>query len=116
MILPVPTTGSDDGRVLTTTRWLPVPPELVFRAYREPELLARWWGPNGFRNEFHEFNFQPGGAWRFDMIGPDGTQFANRSVFDEVGAERIVLRHLDPVHEFTLTMSMAAEVGGTRLT
>ena len=113
---PTPTTGSDDGCILTTTRRLPVPPELVFRAYREPELLARWWGPNGFRNEFHEFNFQPGGAWRCDMIGPDGARFANRSVFEEVSAGRIVLRHLDPVHEFTLTMTMDAEAGGTRLT
>ena len=70
---PVPANGSDDGSSLMTTRLLPVAPELVFRAYREPALLARWWGPNGFRNEFHEFNFQPGGAWRLDKVVPNRT-------------------------------------------
>ena len=49
---------------------------------------------------------QPGGSWHFDMVGLDGTKFANRSVFEEVGAERIVLRHLDPVHKFTADLAM----------
>ena len=44
----------------------------------------QWWGPNGFTNTFHEFDLRPGGAWRFIMHGPDGTDYPNESVFVEV--------------------------------
>lgn len=99
-----------------TSRLIAASPEAVFDAYRDPARLARWWGPEGFTNTFHEFNFQPGGIWRFDMHGPDGATYPNLSVFEETSPERIVLRHLETVHEFRLTMSLARENNHTRLT
>ena len=41
---------------------IPARPEVVFAAFEE-ERLARWWGPDGFTNTFHEFSFTPGGRW-----------------------------------------------------
>ncbi|MEZ0264406.1 MAG: SRPBCC domain-containing protein, partial [Phycisphaerae bacterium] len=84
----------------------------------DPALLARWWGPAGFVNTFHEFDLRPGGRWRFDMRAPNGTVFANESVFVEiVPGERVVFRHVEPVHGFDMTMTFADEGGGgTRLT
>lgn len=102
-------------REFRTSRLLPAKPAEILRAYAEPERLARWWGPNGFRNTIHEFEFKPGGDWRFDMHGPDGTDYPNYCVFAEVSPERVVIRHLETVHEFTLTMAFTPEVGGTRL-
>ena len=101
---------------IITSRYIAAPPSLVFQAYSEPERLARWWGPNGFTNSFQEFDFRPGGTWRFDMHAPDGTIFSNLSVFDEVAPERIVLRHLETIHAFKMTMTLAKENEGTRLT
>ncbi len=104
-------------REIISSRLLAAPPDLVFQAYSDPKRLARWWGPNGFTNTFHEFNFHPNGTWRYDMRGPDGTIYPNKSVFEEVTPERIVLRHLEPMHHFVMTMTLAAESGGhTRLT
>jgi uncharacterized protein YndB with AHSA1/START domain len=105
------------GREIVNTRLIDAPRELVFRAFREPRHLAQWWGPKDFTNTFSEFDFQPGGHWRFVMHGPDGTDFPNHSVFDQIVApEKIVFRHLDPIHEFQMTILLAEQGGKTRIT
>jgi uncharacterized protein YndB with AHSA1/START domain len=88
----------------------------VFQAATNPEQLARWWGPKGFRNTFHEFDCRPGGAWRFVMHGPGGANYPNESVFVEViPQERIVFRHVSSP-QFLMTATYAEEAGKTRLT
>jgi len=81
--------------------------ERVFDAYADGARLARWWGPAGFTNTFHEFEFRPGGRWRFDMHGPNGTNYPNESVFVEVvRPERIVFDHLvAPRFRMTITLT-----------
>jgi uncharacterized protein YndB with AHSA1/START domain len=81
-------------REIVTTRVFDAPRALVFEAWSRPEHLARWWGPRGFTITTHEHDFRPGGVWRLTMHGPDGTDYANRHVFEEiVPNERIVHRH-----------------------
>jgi uncharacterized protein YndB with AHSA1/START domain len=58
--------------------------ERVFRAMTDPEQLIQWFGPDGFTNTFHEFELKPGGVWRFIMHGPDGTNYDNRVIFEEI--------------------------------
>lgn len=100
---------------LSTSRVLPASPEVVYRAWTEAQHLARWWGPNGFRNTFHEFEPRPGGQWKFTMHGPDGHDYANHSRFLEmVPASRIVLEHLSAPH-FIATATFEAVPGGTRV-
>jgi uncharacterized protein YndB with AHSA1/START domain len=71
-------------RELVITRVLNAPRELVYEAWTEPEHLINWWGPTGFTNSFHEFNMRPGGVWRFTMHGPDGVDYPNKVIFNEV--------------------------------
>ena len=104
-------------REIIAARVLSAPRDLVFQAFSDPRHLAQWWGPNGFTNTFSEFDLRPGGHWRFVMHGPDGTDYPNHSVFDEVIApERIVFRHLDAMHEFQMTILFADQDGKTRIT
>lgn len=103
-------------REIVNTRLIPATSELIFTAMSDPGCLARWWGPKGFRNTFHEFDFKPGGNWRYDMHGPDGTDYPNRSVIEEVTPHRVVIRHLEPMHEFFLTITLVPEGEGTLLT
>lgn len=107
-----PTPGVIVGsRILTATR------EEVFAAIRDPARLAQWWGPKGFTNIFKEFDFRPGGAWRFTMRGPDGTAYEMNQQFAEiVPPERVVVRHFQPGHDFSLTITLAARTDGTELT
>jgi uncharacterized protein YndB with AHSA1/START domain len=115
MTAPIQT--AEGTREIISNRIIAASRELVFRAFCEPEHLAQWWGPNGFHNTFHEFDLRSGGHWRFIMHGPDGVDYQNHSVFlDVVKRERIVFRHLDPVHDFQMTITFADEAGNTRLT
>lgn len=68
-------------RQVVSTRLFSSPQANVFRAWTDPEILARWWGPAGFSNTFHEFNPVPGGTWRFVMHGPEKGNYPNECVF-----------------------------------
>jgi uncharacterized protein YndB with AHSA1/START domain len=111
-------TVKPSDREIISSHTFSTPRETLFNAVRDPAIFARWWGPAGFRNRFDVFEFRPGGAWRFTMIAPDGTQYPTVSRFDEiVPPQRIVLSHLEPGHHFRMTMTFdEAAGGGTRLT
>jgi len=99
----------------TSTRNLGAEPSAVFAAISDPARLARWWGPSGFSNRFDVFDFRPGVKWVFDMIGPDGRIYPNESVFENIEADRrVVIRHVCQPH-FTLTITLEAAPGGTRI-
>jgi uncharacterized protein YndB with AHSA1/START domain len=105
-----------EERAIVTTRTVDATREAVWHAWTNPILLAQWWGPKGFRNTFHAFDLQPGGAWRFIMHAPNGTKFPNESVFVEIAQpERIVFRHLAPVHAFLATAEFADHAKGTAI-
>ena len=110
--------NSPDGSPLeiVNSRLLAAPRELVFEAFSNPKHLVHWWGPKGFTNTFREFDLRPGGAWRFVMHGPDGTNYPIEQVFLEVvRPERIVLQHLEQMHRFQMTMTFEERSGKTML-
>lgn len=41
------------------------PVELVFRAYRDPELVQRWLGPRGYEMVVQDWDFSTGGRYRY---------------------------------------------------
>ncbi len=99
--------------VFRHSREIPANPESVFSAIQDPERLARWWGPDGFTNTFHTFEFQNGGSWEFTMHGPDGTDYPNQSEFLEiVPNSRIRIKHINLPH-FELTISLEPSAAGT---
>ena len=92
------------------------PVELVFQAWTNPEYVARWWGPNGFTNTFHEFELKPGGNWKFDMHGPDGATYPNHIIFVEISPlKRIILNHVSEP-EFQITATFEDLGSSTRVT
>ncbi|WP_409343611.1 SRPBCC family protein [Paenibacillus sp. MBLB4367] len=108
-------TAATGENEIITSREFDIPRELVFQAWTTPDLLARWWGPQGFTNTFHEFDIRPGGTWRFTMHGPNGVDYPNHIVFAEiVPQERIVLDHLFD-HEFRVTATFENLDGRTRV-
>lgn len=97
----------------TSLRNFSASPSTVFAAIQDPARLAKWWGPDGFSNRFEVFEFQPGGRWVFDMIGPDGKVYPNESVFSVIEADRrVVIRHVCAPH-FTLTITLEPAPSGT---
>lgn len=113
------TAGKNSSRPgeIISSRTLPATRDEVFAALRDPIRLAQWWGPKGFTNTFQEFDFRPGGAWRFTMRGPDGTVYEMDQQFAEiVPPGHLVVRHFQPGHDFSLTITLAARGAGTELT
>jgi uncharacterized protein YndB with AHSA1/START domain len=104
-------------REVVSSRVFAAPREVLFRAFSDPAVLARWWGPSGFTNRFEVFELRADGAWRFTMVGPDGVEYPTVSAFEDVvPPERIVFWHLEPGHRFRMTMTFDVEGAGTRVT
>jgi len=88
-------------------------PAQVFAAMSEPARVARWWGPDGFRNTIHQFDFRPGGQWLLTMHGPDGTDYPNESRFLRlVPGELFEIEHFSG-HHFVLTVELRPGEQGT---
>ena len=99
-----------------THRLLPYPPQAVFEAFARQELLARWWGPDGFTNTFEVFDFRPGGRWKYVMHGPEGTIHPNESVFLELHVpSKLVIQHVSRPR-YVLAVTLAAHEAGTTIT
>ena len=96
-----------------TSREIPASPDEVFAAFRDPERLARWWGPAEFTNSFNVCEFNPGGRWSYVMHGPNGGNYRNESVFAEVvPPEKVVIQHISEP-KYRLTITLTPSVGGT---
>jgi uncharacterized protein YndB with AHSA1/START domain len=109
--------NSMESRAVVNVRIFDTTCEKLFNAWAEPELLSQWWGPKGFTNTFHEFDFRPGGIWKLTMHASNGADYHNTSVFEEiVRPHRIVLQHLLPVHKFQLTATFEALDDKVKLT
>lgn len=73
-------------------RTFDAPREMVWRAWTDPELLSRWYGP-GIETIIHDFDLQPGGAWLNEMRWGENADFS-KMVFQEVTqAEKLVWHH-----------------------
>lgn len=60
---------------IRTERIFDAPPELVFDCFADPELLKQWQSPNGYDTVIEEFDFRPGGKWRYLQTSPEGTEY-----------------------------------------
>ncbi len=66
---------------IAMTREFDAPPDLVFRAYTDPDLVARWMGPRRLTTEIVEWDLRHGGRWRYLSREADGTAYGFRGVF-----------------------------------
>jgi uncharacterized protein YndB with AHSA1/START domain len=108
---------------LVITRLFAAPRALVFKAWTEPEHLARWWGPQGFTLVSCTTDVRPGGVWVRHMRSPEGTMHIKRGVYREIVAPaRLVFTYADEdadgrLGPETLVTVTFEEVGATtRLT
>jgi uncharacterized protein YndB with AHSA1/START domain len=101
------TSEKSSEREIVGTRVFHAPRELVWKVFTDPGHVAQWWGPNGFTNTIHEMDVRPGGEWNLTMHGPDGTDYANKSIYHElVEPERIVYSHVSgPLFEAIITFT-----------
>jgi uncharacterized protein YndB with AHSA1/START domain len=73
-----------ETRELSLTRIINAPPEKVYRAWTEPELLKQWFAPRPWTTPHAELNVRPGGGNLIVMKGPGGQEFPNKGIYLEV--------------------------------
>lgn len=61
----------------------------LLRAHTDPELFARWVGPDGMDTRIVDWDARTGGAWRY-VAGRDGEEYGFHGCFHEVGEDRLV--------------------------
>jgi uncharacterized protein YndB with AHSA1/START domain len=71
-------------REVEIAREFAAPVQRVWRAWSDPEHVAQWFGPAGFRTVTKSREFRTGGHWRFTMIGPDGHEYLNEVDYLEI--------------------------------
>jgi uncharacterized protein YndB with AHSA1/START domain len=64
----------ENDRVLVLERVFDAPRDLVFKMFKEPEHLKRWWGPKGWELPVCNIDFRPGGVWHYCMKCIDKNQ------------------------------------------
>ena len=92
-------TAANPRTEVTLTRIFNAPRELVWKAWTDPAMLARWWGPHGFTNPLCEADVRPGGKILIHMRAPDGTVFPMTGTFDEVAEPECLVFRAVPVDD-----------------
>lgn len=105
-------------REIVITRDFDAPARLLFEAFRKPEYLKRWFGPQGWPLTLCEVDFRIGGRFRFAMTGPDGVQGASfGGEYLEIVPDRKIVYVIDTYDEpMIVTLTFDEHNGKTTLT
>jgi uncharacterized protein YndB with AHSA1/START domain len=75
--------------------------ETLFAAWTRPELMVRWWGPQGVVCPAAEIDLRVGGSYRIANQFPDGTLVWIAGIFEAI----------EPLHRLTYTWNLESQNG-----
>ncbi len=95
-----PTTGTNrteiavdpDVPLVRITRTFDAPPNKVFRAHTDPELLARWLGPRSTEMRVEHFDCRTGGSYRYLHTTCEGFEAWFHGSFHEVRPAELIVQ------------------------
>lgn len=79
-----------DLPLVRITREFDAPPEKVFRAHTDPELVRQWLGPRGLEMTIDHYDCRTGGSYRYTHADDDGEYRFYGSFHEVRPPERIV--------------------------
>lgn len=92
------------------------PRELVWRAWTDPDILHRWYGPN-IETVIHKFDLKPGGSWLNEMKMRGMSDFSKMTFQEVVEPEKLVWHHSSTDSDWNVAASpMMADWPRTLLT
>ena len=123
---PDATVKSQTGNEISFVRTFDAPRELAFEVFTTAAHIKRWWGPRGWPVTKCIMDFRVGGTWRYCMQGPDGTEYWNNCVYQEIAEpEHIVFTDnscdadgnpTDDIPPHTKTITFVEQGGKTIIT
>ena len=69
---------------LVITRNFDAPRELVWKAWTDPGLVVKWWGPKDFTSPSCKIDLRVGGQYFFCMRAPDGQEYWSGGEYTEI--------------------------------
>ena len=112
--------GAEQDRTLVIERVFKAPPDRVFKAWTDPTVLVKWWGPEGFTTPECRMDVRPGGGWRTRMVGPGGDHTVS-GVYREIAPPRRLVftwgweSDGNRGHETVVDLTFEPAAGGTRM-
>jgi uncharacterized protein YndB with AHSA1/START domain len=80
-----------DVPLVRITRRFDAPPEKVFRAHVEPELVVRWLGPRRHEMRIDHWDCRTGGAYRY-VHSSAGEEYGFHGCFHEVRPSELIVQ------------------------
>ena len=80
-----------DVPLVRIIREFDAPPEKVFRAHTDPDLVAQWMGPRGLQNRIDVWDCRTGGSYRY-VHSRDGEDFGFHGSFHEVRPNELIVQ------------------------
>ena len=78
-------TIADIEREMIITRFFDAPPELVFKAYTDQNLIPHWWGSKRLTTtSVIKMDVRPGGIWRFVQLDSEGNEYIFNGMYHEI--------------------------------
>ncbi len=65
------------------------PVDLVWRAWTDPELLHRWYGP-GVDTRVHHYDLREGGEFRYEMVMKNGFSMHGKFIYEAIEAPSLL--------------------------
>jgi uncharacterized protein YndB with AHSA1/START domain len=103
-------------------RVLRAPPERVYRAFLDPEAMAKWIPPNGYTGKVHHMDARTGGGYRMSFMNfTTGKSHAFGGTYLELKPNELI-RYTDQFDdpnlpgEMHVTISLSKVTCGTELT
>lgn len=76
---------------LVLERTVPVPPDRVWAAWTDPELLMQWFTPAPWKTVAADLDVRPGGRFLTTMESPEGEQFPNAGCYVQAEPNRLLV-------------------------
>ena len=73
-----------ENKELTITRVFDASRKLVWKAWTDPEMFKKWWGPKGFTAPVSKIDLRVGGRYLHCMRAPDGKEYWSTGTYQEI--------------------------------
>ena len=77
--------------LIRITREFDAPPEKVFRAHTDPDLVVQWLGPRNTEMRVDHFDCRTGGSYRY-VHTSDGQEYGFHGSFHEVRPSEVIVQ------------------------
>jgi uncharacterized protein YndB with AHSA1/START domain len=104
---------------IVITREFHAPPELLYRAHTDPELLVQWLGPRTLTMTIDRLDARDGGTWRYTHHQADGDAHSFHGVYHGTPSPDGIVQTLEyeriPGHVCLNTITFEEHDGRTTL-